>query len=122
MAVTMADISKLRTMTGAGMMDCKNALTEAEGNFDKQLKLFAKKVKLSLLNVATVKLLKVAYWLHKKTALPLLLHCNAKPTLWLKMQTLLHLPKAFWTLQWLTKLKAKKPFWLLNLMVVALQT
>ena len=32
MAVTMADITKLRKMTGAGMMDCKNALTEAEAN------------------------------------------------------------------------------------------
>ena len=31
MAVSMADITKLRKMTGAGMMDCKNALTEAEG-------------------------------------------------------------------------------------------
>ena len=31
----MADITKLRKMTGAGMMDCKNALTEAEGDFDK---------------------------------------------------------------------------------------
>ena len=28
MAVTMAKISKLRKLTGAGMMDCKNALTE----------------------------------------------------------------------------------------------
>ena len=28
MAVTMAEISKLRKLTGAGMMDCKNALTE----------------------------------------------------------------------------------------------
>ena len=35
MAVSMADITKLRKMTGAGMMDCKNALTEAEGDFDK---------------------------------------------------------------------------------------
>ena len=32
MAVTMADITKLRKMTGAGMMDCKNALTEAGGS------------------------------------------------------------------------------------------
>ena len=31
MAVSMADITKLRKMTGAGMMDCKNALTESEG-------------------------------------------------------------------------------------------
>ncbi|MBQ1176560.1 MAG: elongation factor Ts [Paludibacteraceae bacterium] len=43
MAVTMADISKLRTMTGAGMMDCKNALTEAEGNFDKAIEIIRKK-------------------------------------------------------------------------------
>ena len=35
----MADISKLRTMTGAGMMDCKNALNEAEGNFDKAIEI-----------------------------------------------------------------------------------
>jgi len=39
MAVTMAEISKLRTMTGAGMMDCKNALTEANGDFDQAIKL-----------------------------------------------------------------------------------
>mgnify|MGYP003411730830 FL=1 len=43
MAVTMADISKLRTMTGAGMMDCKNALNEAEGNFDKAIEIIRKK-------------------------------------------------------------------------------
>ena len=36
MAVSMADITKLRKMTGAGMMDCKNALTESEGDFDKE--------------------------------------------------------------------------------------
>ena len=43
MAVTMADISKLRTMTGAGMMDCKNALMEAENNFDKAVEIIRKK-------------------------------------------------------------------------------
>ena len=43
MAVTMAEISKLRTMTGAGMMDCKNALTEAEGDFDKAVEIIRKK-------------------------------------------------------------------------------
>ena len=37
MAVTMADITKLRKMTGAGMMDCKNALTEADGDYDLSL-------------------------------------------------------------------------------------
>ena len=43
MAVTMADISKLRTMTGAGMMDCKNALTESNGDFDKAIEIIRKK-------------------------------------------------------------------------------
>ncbi len=43
MAVTMADISKLRTMTGAGMMDCKNALAEANGDFDKAIEVIRKR-------------------------------------------------------------------------------
>jgi len=43
MAVTMAEISKLRTMTGAGMMDCKNALTEANSDFDKAIEIIRKK-------------------------------------------------------------------------------
>jgi elongation factor Ts len=43
MAVTMAEISKLRTMTGAGMMDCKNALTEANSDFDKAVEIIRKK-------------------------------------------------------------------------------
>lgn len=33
--VTAADVKKLRELTGAGMMDCKAALTEADGDFDK---------------------------------------------------------------------------------------
>ena len=43
MAVTMAEISKLRTMTGAGMMDCKNALIEAESDFEKAVEIIRKK-------------------------------------------------------------------------------
>ena len=42
MAVTMADITKLRKMTGAGMMDCKNALNDAEGDFDKAMEIIRK--------------------------------------------------------------------------------
>jgi elongation factor Ts len=34
MAITAADVNKLRQMTGAGMMDCKKALTEANGDFE----------------------------------------------------------------------------------------
>lgn len=43
MAVTMADITHLRKMTGAGMMDCKNALNEAGGDFDKAMEIIRKK-------------------------------------------------------------------------------
>lgn len=43
MAVSMADITKLRKMTGAGMMDCKNALNDAEGDFDKAMKIIREK-------------------------------------------------------------------------------
>ncbi|GHT08178.1 elongation factor Ts [Bacteroidia bacterium] len=43
MAVTMADITHLRKMTGAGMMDCKNALNEAEGDYDKAIEIIRKK-------------------------------------------------------------------------------
>jgi elongation factor Ts len=45
MAVTMAEISKLRTMTGAGMMDCKNALTEADNDLEKAIEIIRKKGK-----------------------------------------------------------------------------
>jgi elongation factor Ts len=34
MNITAADVNKLRQLTGAGMMDCKKALTEANGDFD----------------------------------------------------------------------------------------
>ena len=43
MAVTMADITKLRKMTGAGMMDCKNALNEANGDFDGAMEIIRKR-------------------------------------------------------------------------------
>jgi len=38
-AITAADVKKLRDHTGAGMMDCKKALEEAEGDFDKATEL-----------------------------------------------------------------------------------
>src|SRR5690554_2424666 len=43
MAVSAADVSKLRKATGAGMMDCKKALTEADGDFDKAVDIIRKK-------------------------------------------------------------------------------
>ncbi|NNE01644.1 MAG: elongation factor Ts [Eudoraea sp.] len=41
--ITAADVNKLRKTTGAGMMDCKNALVEAEGDFDKAIEILRKK-------------------------------------------------------------------------------
>ncbi len=41
--ITAADVSKLRKATGAGMMDCKKALVEAEGDFDKAIKVLREK-------------------------------------------------------------------------------
>jgi elongation factor Ts len=43
MAITAADVSKLRKLTGAGMMDCKKALTEADGDFDQAVEAIRKK-------------------------------------------------------------------------------
>ncbi len=43
MAVKMADIQHLRKMTGAGMMDCKSALSESNGDFDKAVEIIRKK-------------------------------------------------------------------------------
>ncbi|NVJ86374.1 MAG: elongation factor Ts [Algoriphagus sp.] len=43
MAITAQDVNKLRQMTGAGMMDCKKALTEAEGDFEKAIDILRKK-------------------------------------------------------------------------------
>tara|TARA_R110000868_G_scaffold394424_2_gene665767 strand:+ start:831 stop:1805 length:975 start_codon:yes stop_codon:yes gene_type:complete len=41
--VTAQEVNKLRQATGAGMMDCKKALVEAEGDFDKAIEVLRKK-------------------------------------------------------------------------------
>jgi elongation factor Ts len=43
MAITAADVSKLRKMTGAGMMDCKNALEESNGDYEKAVEIIRKR-------------------------------------------------------------------------------
>ena len=43
MAFTAADVKNLREMTGVGMMDCKKALTEADGNMDKAVEILREK-------------------------------------------------------------------------------
>jgi elongation factor Ts len=42
-AISAQDVNKLRQMTGAGMMDCKKALTEADGDFEKAIEILRKK-------------------------------------------------------------------------------
>ena len=41
--VTAAEVNKLRKTTGAGIMDCKKALVEAEGNFEEAIDILRKK-------------------------------------------------------------------------------
>lgn len=41
--ITAAEVNKLRKSTGAGMMDCKNALVEANGDFDEAISILRKK-------------------------------------------------------------------------------
>jgi elongation factor Ts len=43
MAITAADVSKLRKMTGAGMMDCKHALEESAGDFEQAVEIIRKR-------------------------------------------------------------------------------
>ena len=42
-AITAQDVNKLRQMTGAGMMDCKKALEESNGDFEKAVEVLRKK-------------------------------------------------------------------------------
>ena len=46
--ISLADIKKLRDMTSAGMMDCKKALTEAEGDFKRAIEILREKGKSTL--------------------------------------------------------------------------
>lgn len=46
MEIKLADVAKLRKMTSAGMMDCKNALIEAEGDMDRAVEIIREKGKL----------------------------------------------------------------------------
>lgn len=43
MTISAAEVNELRKKTGAGMMDCKKALTEANGDFEKAIELLRKK-------------------------------------------------------------------------------
>ena len=46
MEIKAADVAKLRQMTGAGMMDCKKALVEANGDYERAKEIIREKGKL----------------------------------------------------------------------------
>lgn len=85
MEIKAADVAKLRAMTGAGMMDCKKALVEAEGDFDRAQDIIREKGKLVAAKRATALLRRVSLprrlWVRRATCSASL----AKPTLWLRM-------------------------------------
>ena len=60
--ITASDVNNLRKSTGAGMMDCKNALVEAEGNFDKAVEILRKKGKRLQPRELTETQVKVLHW------------------------------------------------------------
>ncbi|MCK7558808.1 hypothetical protein MKQ70_29020 [Chitinophaga sedimenti] len=43
--ITAADVNKLRQQTGAGMMDCRKALVESDGDFEKAVDYLRKKAR-----------------------------------------------------------------------------
>ena len=45
--ITASDVNKLRQSTGAGMMDCKKALEESNGDFEKAIEILRKRTKSS---------------------------------------------------------------------------
>ena len=58
MSISASDVAKLRKTTGAGMMDCKKALTEANGDLTAPPKSFARRDRLLPANVPTARLRK----------------------------------------------------------------
>jgi len=59
MEISAKDVFKLRKQTGAGMMDCKNALKEAEGDFEKAIDVLRKTGQKLLIKELIEMLLKV---------------------------------------------------------------
>lgn len=59
MAITAQMVKELRGKTGAGMMDCKKALTETNGDMEKAIDFLREKVLRKLLKKQTASLLKV---------------------------------------------------------------
>ena len=60
MSISVKDVSELRKATGAGMMDCKQALKESDGDFEGALDYLRKKVRRWPPSVRIVTLMRVS--------------------------------------------------------------
>ena len=63
MAFTATDVKNLREQTGCGMMDCKKALTESNGDFDKAVEYLREKGLAAAAKKAAALLLRVWFLL-----------------------------------------------------------
>ena len=54
MSITSSDIKELRNKSGAGMMDCKKALDESNGNIEKAIEWLRKKVLIQLKKIIKI--------------------------------------------------------------------
>jgi len=61
MAITASEVNKLRQQTGAGMMDCKKALEESQGDFEKAIDYLRKKVR-KLLQIVLIEMQKMVWF------------------------------------------------------------
>ena len=55
MAITASDVNALRQKTGVGMMDCKKALTEANGDMDKAVDASRRKASSTVISIWAAK-------------------------------------------------------------------
>ncbi len=65
MAITASMVKELREQTGAGMMDCKKALTETDGDFEKAIEFLREKGLATAQKKASLR--KVSYQQRSKT-------------------------------------------------------
>ena len=87
MAFTASDVKELREMTGCGMMDCKKALTETDGDKDKAVELLRERVLQQLLRSQAESHQRVSLSHTLMAALVLLLRLTQRQTSLQRTQT-----------------------------------
>ena len=103
--ITASDVNKLRKQTGAGMMDCKNALVEAKGDFEVAIDVLRKKGQKVASKrsdrSATEGVVLSAVSDDKKFGAMVSINCETDFVA--KMKILSHLPNQFWKQQYQIK-------------------